>query len=95
MKSKPLVCVEVVTDDETGIWSIGELEHSIYLDNVETFLGDYADGRQRLGDRLRILAHYFETGKWPYEGAPPQRENTPCPTKVGIDERLVEKREAE
>ena len=77
MQSRPLVSVDMVVDDETGIWEVGELEHTIYLDDIDTFLAKHDDGRQKLGLKLRLLAPYFETGEWPNERS--RNEQLPIP----------------
>lgn len=38
MKDKVLFSITQVTDDETGIWTVGDLDYSIHLDALEDYL---------------------------------------------------------
>jgi len=68
VQTEDLITIQRVTDDETGIWSIGEVDYSINLGNLEDFIRHYGEeGRQELIDKLDYLRTYVLEKKIPEE----------------------------
>lgn len=64
MQSEKLMCVTVVTDDETGIWRGGEVEYQVYLERLEQFLEAHGQkGTDAIKRTLLELAAFVERRK--------------------------------
>lgn len=62
---KDLISIEMVTDCETGLYRIGELDYGISVIAMENYLKNYGhEGRKELLYMLGFLSHqvceYFE-----------------------------------
>lgn len=63
-QTKTLLSIEVVTDDDSGIYAIGELDYRVPCDAVEWIEKKRAD----LASWLRHLAVCCETRQPPFHG---------------------------
>lgn len=66
MRDMKLVEASVVTDDDTGIWSIGEMEYGVPGTTVPWLESDPGN-RKKLAEWLRMLADNCEAKKAPFE----------------------------
>ena len=59
MKDAPLIGVTVVTDDDTGVYRVGELDFGIHLGPLDTFLrrGNVYQRRDEILSMFGYLAH--------------------------------------
>jgi hypothetical protein len=59
VKDVPLVSVNVVTDDSTGLYTVGELDFGIHLGPLDTFLrrGNVYQRRDEVLAMFGYLAH--------------------------------------
>lgn len=55
MQDQVLLTVTIVTDDETGVWNIGDLDYSI-LGTCRQYIETSLENRERLADWLQMLA---------------------------------------
>lgn len=78
-QTKTLLSVEIITDDETGMYSIGEFDYRICVGPVADYLREHGlKGRDELFKELSFLTckvqEYFE--EYGFKG------DAPCEAKV-------------
>ncbi len=66
MQTQKLLSVEVITDDETGAYGVGELDYSIPA-SLYAWLEEDAANRQRLSDWLFDLALRVDACEAPFD----------------------------
>ena len=66
MQSAILLTIEVVIDDSTGIWDIGELEFGVRGTCLE-YLKSKPENRVKLADWLQMLSNKCRTDQAPFQ----------------------------
>lgn len=65
MQDRILMTINEVTDDSTGIWSVGELEFGIKHTCIE-YLESKPENRKLLSDWLKMLSERCASGEHPF-----------------------------
>jgi hypothetical protein len=66
MQDKILLTVSVVTDDDTGVWEVGELEFGI-LGPCREYLKQEPENRDKLADWLLMLSEKCRSKESPFQ----------------------------
>ena len=57
---KKLLTIERITDCDTGMYRVGEIDHGICVQEIKDYLKQYGlEGRKELVVTLRYLIHYI------------------------------------
>ncbi len=67
MRDRQLFYVSVVTDDETGIYNIGEFDYGVPA-TTQNWLAANPEKRKPLAEWTRMLADRIESGEAPFKG---------------------------
>jgi hypothetical protein len=65
MQDQVLLKVTIVTDDETGVWNIGDLDFGI-LGTCYQYIEKKPENRERLADWLQMLADRCRNSQPPF-----------------------------
>jgi len=66
MQDEILLTVTVVTDDDTGIWKVGELEFGV-RGTCQEYLKREPENRDKLADWLQMLADKCRSDQAPFQ----------------------------
>ena len=80
MQKEPIISIDQVTDDSTGVWSVGELEYSIHLGRIIPYMEKHGlKGRNELFAMIGVLTckvqEYYEQHGFPKDNGPVSSAN--------------------